>query len=246
MSTQHDLHIVFQDEHIVVVHKPSGLLVHRSLIDKRETQFLVQQLRDQIGCYVYSVHRLDKPTSGLIVFALSSAVAKLLSFAFEQGEVSKCYHAIVRGYLHDAQVLDYPLVEDLDKMTDKLSKANPAKQAITSIKPVEHFELPFPVSRYKTSRFTWVELKPRTGRKHQLRRHMAHLRHPIIGDTTHGDGRQNRYAREHLSLNRLALVATSLSFKHPLSHEPLTLSTELDEDVKQALFILNARNISAG
>ncbi|WP_371192587.1 pseudouridine synthase [Glaciecola sp. SC05] len=223
--------ILFQDEHLVIVHKPSGLLVHRSPIDKHETAFLLQRLRDQIGQYVYSVHRLDKPTSGLIVMALSPQIARLLSELFENQQVKKTYIALVRGYLNESITVDYPLVEQLDKMTDRMDKQNEAKPAVTDIEPLACFELPFPVARYQSGRFSLLKLHPRTGRKHQLRRHLAHLRHPIIGDTSHGDGKQNKYAVAHMNIHRLALCATGIEFIHPVSGVNLVINTKLDQDL---------------
>jgi tRNA pseudouridine65 synthase len=224
--------IVFQDEHLVVVHKPSGLLVHRSPIDKHETRFLLQILRDQIGQYVYPIHRLDKPTSGLIMFALDPETAKHMSLALEAQKIEKTYIALVRGYVDTQQVIDYPLVEQLDKMTDNLQKENEAKPAITEVTPLARLELPFAVARYSTGRFSLLKLKPKTGRKHQLRRHMGHIRHPIIGDTSHGDGKQNRYAHTHMQIDRLALCATELIFEHPYLGQTITLNTQLDGSLR--------------
>ncbi|WP_250884067.1 tRNA pseudouridine(65) synthase TruC [Glaciecola sp. XM2] len=225
--------IVFQDEHLIVAHKPPGLLVHRSPIDKRETQFLMQMVRDQIGQYVYPVHRLDKPTSGLLILALNSHVARLMSQALEAHKVDKTYIALVRGYVNEPQIIDYPLVEQLDKMTDDLNKQNEAKSAITHIEPLARIELPFAVARYNTGRFSLMKLMPQTGRKHQLRRHMAHLRHPIVGDTTHGDGKQNRYASIHMHIDRLALCSTQLQFAHPVTGEMLNVKTTLDTSMQK-------------
>jgi tRNA pseudouridine65 synthase len=225
--------IIFRDEHLIVVHKPPGLLVHRSPIDKHETRFLLQILRDQIGQYVYPIHRLDKPTSGLIMFALDSETAKRMSLALEAQTIEKTYIALVRGYVQAEQVIDRPLVEQLDKMTDNLQKENEAKPAMTELMPLARFEMPFAVARYQTGRFSLLKLKPKTGRKHQLRRHMAHIRHPIIGDTTHGDGKQNRYAQQHMHIDRLALCAHELKFQHPYSEQAITLKTTLDNSLRQ-------------
>jgi tRNA pseudouridine65 synthase len=230
--------IIFRDEHLIVVHKPPGLLVHRSPIDKHETRFLLQILRDQIGQYVYPIHRLDKPTSGLIMFALDPETAKNMSLALEAQTIKKTYIALVRGYVEAEQVIDYPLVEQLDKMTDNLQKQNDPKPAMTELTPLAHLEMPFAVARYQTGRFSLLRLTPKTGRKHQLRRHMAHIRHPIIGDTTHGDGKQNRYAQQHMHIDRLALCATQLSFTHPYSEQAITLKTTLDTSLLQIQSLL--------
>lgn len=231
------LKIHYQDEYLVVVHKPSGLLVHRSNIDRYETQFLLQTLRDQIGQQVFPVHRLDKPTSGLMVFALSKEIAKLLGQAFADRQVEKSYLAIVRGFTED-QVIDYPLKEQLDKMTDNMANQDKeAQDALTSLQLMGTAQVDIPVGRYQQARYSLVKLFPKTGRKHQLRRHMAHIRHPIIGDTSHGDGKQNQYARKHLSLHRLGLIAYSLSFAHPITAHKLHFEAQIDEDLLAAFAI---------
>jgi tRNA pseudouridine65 synthase len=233
------IHILYQDDDIIVVHKPSGLLVHRSAIDRHETEFLVQQLRDQIDQHVYNVHRLDKPTSGLMVLALNKQSAQALSLSIQANEFEKEYLAIVRGYTHD-QVIDYPLKEELDKMTDKQALQNkPAQSAVSALFLLATTELPTPVGRYQSARFSLVKLKPKTGRKHQLRRHMAHIRHPILGDTTHGDGKQNRFAREQLGLNRLALLAHKIGFNHPVTGEYKQFTTSVDANLDKAFALFS-------
>ena len=233
--------IVYQDDHMVVVHKPTGLLVHRSEIDKHETAFLIQQLRDQINQHVFPVHRLDKPTSGLMVLALHKESARVLAHSFANRVIYKEYTAIVRGYAQ-SQVIDYALKEMYDKMTDNQSVLlKEAQSAVTQVVLLGQAEIDHPVGRYNSARFSLVKLIPETGRKHQLRRHMAHVSHPIIGDTTHGDGKQNQFAREHLHLHRLALVATTLGVPHPVSGELLTFSTPIDEDLHTAMSIFKNR-----
>lgn len=236
--------ILYQDEHIVVVHKPSGLLVHRSMIDRHETQFLMQIVRDQIGMHVFTVHRLDKPTSGLMVLALSKESAHKLSIQFEEKAVTKEYLAIVRGYVHD-QIIDYPLKEEKDKIADSRAKKEQVYQdAQTELLQIARLELPYPVGPHQSARFSLVKLLPKTGRKHQLRRHMAHIRHPILGDTSHGDGKQNRAAREHLKINRLALLAKTLSFQHPEDDRSMRFSTDIDEDLKFAFTLFSDQKSS--
>lgn len=222
------LPIVYQDEYLIVVDKPSGLLVHRSMIDKNETRFAMQIVRDQIGQYVYPVHRLDKPTSGLLVMALSPEIAALLSEQFQQKTVIKTYLAVVRGYAEAHGVIDYPLKEELDKMTDQKANRNkPAQDAVTEFRTLQQSELNIPVGRYNTARYSLVELKPKTGRKHQLRRHMKHVFHPIVGDTTYGDGKHNDMYRNHFGLSRLLLIAKNIEFMHPVTNSKLMLSSQL-------------------
>jgi tRNA pseudouridine65 synthase len=210
------LEILYRDEHIVAINKPSGLLVHRSLIDRHETRFAIQLVRDQIGQKVYPVHRLDKPTSGVLLFALDSDTARLLTEQFTAGQVQKTYLAIVRGYTEETGVIDYPLQEQLDKIADaEADPDKPAQAAITHYRRLAAVEFPYPVGRYATARYSLLELQPKTGRKHQLRRHLKHIFHPIVGDTTHGDGKQNAFFREQFACNRLLLHAASLQLQHP-------------------------------
>lgn len=238
------LNILYQDEYLVAIDKPSGLLVHRSEIDKRETLFAMQLTRDLIGQHVYPVHRLDRPTSGVLVFALSSDVARKMSELFAQGAINKTYLAVVRGTTPTQLDIDYALKEILDKKSDKLANTDKEPQsAQTSLKRIAQVELPFASGRYPQTRYSLVELTPHTGRKHQLRRHMAHIRHPIIGDTNHGDGKQNKAARLHLNLDRLALMAKQISFTHPITNTPLVITASADPQM-QALFDLFAPGVN--
>lgn len=230
------LEIIYQDEWLVAVNKPSGWLVHRSWLDRHETVFVMQTVRDQIGKHVFTVHRLDRPTSGVLLMALSSEVAHFLSQQFEHHQIQKRYHAVTRGWLEDEAVLDYPLVEELDKIADKkATQDKEAQPAVTHYRGLATVEMPVPVGRYPTARYSLVELEPKTGRKHQLRRHMSHLRHPMIGDSKHGDLRQNRAAAEHFGCQRLMLHASQLSLKHPVTGEPLCLRANLDDTWMQMM-----------
>lgn len=232
------LTVLYQDEYLIAVEKPGGMLVHRSFLDKEQSRYALQAVRDQIGQRVYPVHRLDRPTCGILVFALSSDIARKLSEQNQQAGWQKGYLAVVRGYLKDAGELDYPLVEQLDKIADKFAQTNKAAQtAITRYQPLLQVELPYSVSRYPSTRYSLIALQPITGRKHQLRRHMAHLRHPIVGDTTHGDGKHNMFFRQQLDCQRLLLCAFILRFTHPVTAEPILLQASLAEfqDVFSAL-----------
>ncbi|WP_145515932.1 tRNA pseudouridine(65) synthase TruC [Yersinia aleksiciae] len=224
------LEIIYQDEYIVAVNKPAGWLVHRSWLDSHETLFVMQTVRDQIGQHVYTVHRLDRPTSGVLLMALSSDVARALSLQFEQHQIQKTYHAVVRGYVLEGGTVDYEMTEELDKIADKFSRPDKAPQpSVTHYQPLAQVEVPVAIGRYDTARFSLMELKPETGRKHQLRRHMAHIRHPIIGDSTHGDLRQNRGIAQHFDCSRLMLHASHLKLNHPVTGEALSLTACWDE-----------------
>ncbi|MGR5340775.1 tRNA pseudouridine(65) synthase TruC [Vibrio astriarenae] len=224
------LEIIYQDEYLVAVNKPAGMLVHRSWLDKHETQFVMQTLRDQIDQHVFPLHRLDRPTSGVLVFALSSEVASQVMPMFANHEMVKTYHAIVRGWIEEGDTLDYALKVELDKIADKFAdQEKEAQEAITQYEPLAKVEVPYSTGRFPTSRYCLVEMKPKTGRKHQLRRHMAHLRHPIVGDTSHGDGKHNRLFREHYDSHRLLLHASRLELTHPITGDELILEAGFDE-----------------
>jgi tRNA pseudouridine65 synthase len=224
------LEILYQDDVLVAINKPSGLLVHRSLIDRHETEFAIQQTRDQIGQFVYPVHRLDKPTSGVLLFALNADTARDMTQQFSKKEVQKQYLAVVRGYTAESDIIDYALKEQYDKMTDaKVQRDKPAQAAVTHYQCQATVELPFAVGRYATARYSLLRLTPKTGRKHQIRRHMKHIFHPIVGDTSHGDGKHNYFFREHFNCHRLLLHAEHLCLIHPLSGDVLTIKAPLDK-----------------
>ena len=230
------LDILYQDDQLVAINKPSGLLVHRSLIDAGAQEFALQLTRDQIGQRVYPVHRLDRPTSGVLLFALSSDIARQLSAQFFDQQVRKQYLALVRGHIQDSGRIDYPLKEELDKLTDKkANKHKEAQSAVTDYHAIERCELPHAVGRYASARYTLTSLVPHTGRKHQLRRHMKHVFHPIVGDTTHGDGKQNTFVRQQYHCQRLMLHAASLHFLHPVSETTIELQAPLQEDMRGVL-----------
>ncbi|STQ77320.1 tRNA pseudouridine synthase C [Grimontia hollisae] len=233
---QTELEILYRDEWLVAVNKPSGMLVHRSWLDKGETRFVMQTLRDQIGQHVFPLHRLDRPTSGVLLFALSSEMAAEMMPKFAGRDIHKTYHAVVRGWIQEGATLDYPLKEELDKVADKYATAEPeAKEAVTEYRPVAHAELPIPLGRYQSCRYTLVEMKPHTGRKHQLRRHMHHLSHPIIGDVNHGDGRHNRLFREVFNCHQLLLHASRTAFQHPVTGENIVIDANVDDVWRRVL-----------
>jgi tRNA pseudouridine65 synthase len=225
-----ELTILYQDQYYVAIDKPSGLLVHRSFLDKHETQFAMQMLRDQIGQHVFPVHRLDRPTSGILLFALCSESARKMSEVFSAHKMQKRYLALVRGFAPEARLVDKPLKEQLDKIADKhAQKDKPAQEAVTDTRCLQQASLPIPFGKYPSIRYSLVECLPKTGRKHQIRRHLNHLTHPIIGDVNHGDNKHNQFFREHFHLRRLMLFATDLSFEHPYSQEKIHIRAPIGE-----------------
>jgi tRNA pseudouridine65 synthase len=224
------LEILYQDAYLVAINKPSGLLVHKSPIDKHETRFALQEVRDQIGQYVYLVHRLDKPTSGVLLFALSKEIAQVMGEAFRNNEVKKEYIAVVRGYVDDKGLIDHPLKQMLDSKAEKERGITKEEQeARTVYECLDRVELPYAVSRYPVARYSLVRLIPQTGRKHQLRRHMKHIHHHMIGDTKHGRGEHNKLFREEFDVHRLLLHAKKISFWHPVTQKPICIDAKIDE-----------------
>ncbi len=179
-------------------------------------------LRDQLGQWVYPVHRLDRATSGVLVFGLSSEAAQRLAQLFKERQVRKCYWAVVRGFIHSRGVIDYPLREE---------KHKPPASARTRYRRLGKVELPIPVGKFPTARYSLAEIIPETGRRNQIRKHFAHLSHPVIGDVSYGDGRHNRLFREQFNLHRLLLFALSLNFEHPFSHEQIFIEAPLPPEV---------------
>lgn len=230
------LDILYLDDYLVAVNKPAGMLVHRSWLDRHETQFVMQTLRDQIGRHVFPIHRLDRPTSGVLLFALNGEIANLLCQQFEQKQVEKSYLAVVRGYLSGEGCIDYPLKIQLDKIADKFAQEDKEPQsAVTFYQGLQTVEMPWAVGKYPTTRYSLVRLLPQTGRKHQLRRHLKHIFHPILGDTQYGDLHQNRALTAHTGCSRLMLHADRLSFSHPILHQPVEIRAGLDEQWQRLL-----------
>jgi len=224
-----DLTLLHRDDRIAVFNKPAGLLVHRSWIDRHETRFALQMARNQLGQRVYPVHRLDKPTSGILVFALSPQDAARLTASFTGGAVTKKYLAVARGIAPEQGTIDYPLLEEQDKHDPHRQEGKDRQSAITAYRRLGTAELPFGVGRYPTSRYSLVEAEPLTGRRHQIRRHFKHIFHPLVGDVNYGEGRHNRFFREELGCHRLLLHAAQLTFPHPGSGDMMTVAAPLDE-----------------
>lgn len=211
------LDILYRDEHIVAVNKPSGLLVHRSSLDRHTRENAVSLLQLQLDLALYPVHRLDKPTSGVLLFALSKHAAHQLSLQFEARTVEKQYVAVVRGYCRSCGYVDNPV-------RDKDQPHKPRKAAQTRFETLKTIELPVRVDRYSTSRYSLVRLWPLTGRRHQLRLHMKHLGHPIIGDTSYGKTPHNQLFFDRYASSRLLLHASELAFEHPATGARCRLS----------------------
>jgi tRNA pseudouridine65 synthase len=222
------LDILYLDDYLAIVNKPAGWLVHRTPLDKGETRFVLQTLRDQIGQHVWPVHRLDKGTSGVLLFALDADTARTIGQAFESGQgLQKTYRAVVRGWPLPEGLIDHPLKRMPDDMRTERTEVQPAQSRFATLR---RLALPLPQQGFANTRCAEVALEPLTGRRHQLRRHMKHIAHPIIGDATHGKGPLNRELAGLLGLQRLWLHAESLELPHPVSGQPLRLAAPLPSD----------------
>ncbi len=230
-QTSETLEILYQDKFFIAINKPSGLLVHRSPIDKYETKFAMQIVRDQIGKYVYPIHRLDKATSGVLIFALHHDVANSFMEMFSDGQVDKTYIAITRGHTPQDGFIDHPLTQMLDTKEEKLAGVTKEPtEALTYFKRLDIVTLPYFVDRYPQTRYSLVKLNPKTGKKHQLRRHLKHISHHIVGDTKHGRGEHNKFFREKFAVNRLLLHAYMISFIHPVTSDNIVIKASFDEN----------------
>lgn len=231
--------LLWQDADFVAVHKPAGLLVHRSPIANRDERFALQLVRDRVGRHVYPVHRLDRGTSGVLLMALSPEAARAAVARFEAGEVRKHYLALVRGWPAEEGTIDHPLRridEDLPRTDRGLSTE--AQPALTRYRRIAAREwaaeaLPGPLPSgllapgHASLRYALLALQPHTGRQHQLRRHLKHIAHPIVGDATYGKGVHNRWWADRLGLQRLWLHARALELPHPRDGTPLRLESPL-------------------
>jgi tRNA pseudouridine65 synthase len=233
------LNILFQNDDFIVIHKPPGMHVHQPEMAKRRVPreiTILWTLRRQIDKFLYPVHRLDVATEGVLVMAFQSEVARSLQHEFQEGRVSKRYHAICRGWLSEEGRIEIPLERDSNG-----TLAN----AATTYTRLAKVERPFPVGkRYPTARYSLVEARPETGRWHQIRRHFARLSHPIIGDREHGDSHHSRYFRETLGLPGLWLRAAELkftfaeqdyAFQAPLSRRWMEAGEQLEIDIESEI-----------
>jgi len=222
------LEILYQDEHLVAINKPHGLLVHRSKIARDVDEFAIQLLRDQIDQIVFPVHRLDRKTSGVLLFALSKEVNSVMQQQFMNHEVGKTYNAIVRGYTEGEVTIDYQLKREDGKIQD----------AVTNFITLQKTEIDLPSNGFPTSRYSLIELSPETGRFHQIRKHMAHLRHPIIGDRPHGCNKQNKLFLEKYNLSSMMLHASKLIFIHPISGVEVVITADTSKEFKRMKQVL--------
>ncbi len=211
------LEVVYEDDNLIAINKPHGLLVHRSKIAKDAKMFALQLLRDQIGQRVYPIHRLDRKTSGVLLFAKNKEAHVAIQQLFAERKVTKIYWAIVRGYVFADGVIDYALTHE-----------GKSSEAVTPYRVKDRFEIDLPYGKFQTSRYSFLEMMPSTGRFHQIRKHMAHFRHPILGDRPHGCNKQNRLWKNSFNMEKMMLHALSINFKWKDQHYQIqaTISDE--------------------
>lgn len=223
------LEILYRDEHLIAINKPSGLLVHKSFYSGDADTYAIQELKKQIGQKVYPVHRLDRKTSGVLLFTLNREMLKIMSDVFAARDVEKKYIAILRGWAKEEETIDYDLINE-----------NEVKQnAITRYRRLQTSEINLPFLKHQTSRYCLVEATPETGRFHQLRKHFKHILHPILGCRKHGCNKQNKLWLQTFGINKMTLHAHQLIFKHPDSGEKITINAAIDDEFKKVGDILN-------
>lgn len=229
----YEFDIIYQDEHIVAINKPYGFLTHRTAIAKYETQIVLQALRDQLGQTVYPIHRLDRKTSGVLLWGLDPKVHSDMSKLFQENLLKKRYLAVVRGFTKDSDLIDYPLINE----------AGTSQEAITHYKTLSQVEQEWPLGKHTTSRYSLLELHPSTGRMHQLRKHLSHIFHPIIGDRPHGCSKQNRMFKLKFGFEEMLLHASSLRFKHPYSEVDIEISAPLFDSYRNMAQTIGFQNV---
>jgi tRNA pseudouridine65 synthase len=215
-----EIPVLYRDDWLAVVHKPAGLLVFPGP-EAPDRDTCLSRLCRQLGQRVQPCHRLDRGTSGALLLSFDSEVTRALSCAFQDRQITKRYWAVARGFVDRESIcLDYPLEE---------------RAAISHVRGIQHYRLPFIIGKYPTSRYSLVEVRPHSGRRHQVRLHLRHLRHPIVGDIRHGDSLHNRWLYQLFGWKRLALAAMEIGFKHPVTSLPVTVECPLSGEFQAFL-----------
>ena len=228
------LSVLYQDNDLIAINKPHGLLVHRSSIAADVEEFALQLLRDQINQQVFPAHRIDRKTGGVLLFALNKTTEIAMQKQFAANQVHKTYLAILRGHTPESGEIDYPLRKENGTL----------QEAFTAYKTLAHAELPVALGKHPTSRYSLVEAKPTTGRMHQLRKHFAHIFHPIIGDRTHGCNKQNKLFTETWEMNTMLLHAQTLIFNHPLSNVQVNIGALLQPEFLRMMELMGWTDIN--
>lgn len=232
------MEIIYRDEYFFAIDKPAGFFVHPPELSAYPTpreKICLYQLQDLMNGPVYPVHRLDAPTSGLVLFAFDKDATRKLSYLFANREISKTYHAVARGFVEDEGQIQIPL--EIQGFQDLM-------ESETHYRKLAQIELPVAVGpKYKTARYSLVEVKPITGRWHQIRRHFDRISHPLLGDIEHGDSYHNRFFRDHLKISGLCLRAKELSFVHPWTQEKMQIKAPASEKWTRIFSLFNRTDL---
>ena len=220
-----ELQILYEDDFLIAINKPHGLLVHRSGLATDATDFALQMVKEQTGKYIYTIHRLDRKTGGVLLFAFERKAHRAMQKLFETHQVKKKYYAIVRGFPEQKGVIDYPLTND----------RGVSQEAVTEYETLEKVEIDLAFGKHQTSRYALLAINPQTGRHHQIRKHLAHINHPIIADRPEGCNKQNKLFKEKFGLMTMMLHAAELQFAHPASGEHVIITAELQGEFKRMI-----------
>src|SRR5690554_1795693 len=228
-SMETELEIVYEDEYIIAINKPAGLLVHRTKLARDAKEFALQLLRDQVWYQVTPIHRLDRKTSGILLFAKQQEFVHPFQLAMQAEDTQKRYIAIVRGFFPEEIIVDHPLINESGK----------EQEAVTHFRLLKQTEVPLAFGKFDTSRYSLIEAFPKTGRMHQIRKHLNHLRHPIIGDRPHGCNKQNALFLKEYGLKKMLLHAESIHFSHPFTDKIIEVKAALPAHFNQTISDLN-------
>ena len=233
-STQPDIksmEILFEDEYIVVINKPNNFIIHESHYSRNIREItLIQFLTNQLGYSVYPAHRLDRKTSGVIIFLKDKQYVQQFQELFTNKEITKTYFAIVRGFSPATGIIDTPVKND---------DTGIYKEALTHYQSITNIELNIPVTPYAKSRYSLIQLNPQTGRMHQLRKHMSKINHPIVGDYKYGDRFHNRMFETEFDCIYMFLHAYRLEFTHPISLQKMDIKAAYPSDWQKVFHKFN-------
>jgi tRNA pseudouridine65 synthase len=258
-ALEQPIRILYEDAYLVAVDKPAGLMVHRGANTLPLEPVLLQVLRDQLQRFLYPIHRLDRPTSGLVLFAFDSRTASKLGELMMERRIEKYYQALVRGFMPEELTETRPLADrepvkrkidpehrntvgssDQAELQSDTHPTETVQSASTHFRCLQRFEVPWPLGEFATSRFSLLEVHPITGRWHQIRRHLNFLAHPVVGDHRHGDHRWNQMFFERTGHYRMMLTAMRMDFRHPVTQEWLTLQAPRGESFDEAVRALSS------
>ena len=226
-----ELEIVYEDDFLIAINKPAGLLVHRTKLALDAEEFALQLLRNQVGYQVFPIHRLDRKTSGVLLFAKHPDFVHPFQLTLQETSTQKRYVAIVRGFFPKEILVDHALINEKGK----------EQNAITEFRLLKQVEIPLAFGKFETSRYSLIEAFPKTGRMHQIRKHLNHLRHPIIGDRPHGCNKQNKLFLKEFNLSKMLLHAESIELKHPFSNDVMKMNAEFPEHYVEMMELLGCR-----